>query len=35
MSIWAGLMIVVVKTWYWNRLDRNAILRAIHGRKHS
>jgi hypothetical protein len=29
LSIWAGLGIVMIKIWYWNRLDRNAILRAI------
>ena len=33
MSIWAGLMIVMTKIWYWNRLDRNAILRALNARE--
>ncbi|MHC4136015.1 MAG: DUF6768 family protein [Planctomycetota bacterium] len=33
LSIWAGLVIAMIKIWYWNRLDRNAILRAINERK--
>jgi len=28
-------VIVMVRIRYWNRLDRNAILRAINGRKDS
>jgi len=34
-SIWAGLGIVMIKIWYWNRLDRNAILRALSERKNA
>ncbi|MHC4548763.1 MAG: DUF6768 family protein [Planctomycetota bacterium] len=29
ISLWAGIVIAMLKIWYWGHLDRQAVLRAI------